>query len=226
MNTEKRVVDTYKLGDPTQLTKKYGVYKPAQNVQKTAFVKKTGVNKNATFNVNDKITLPLEPSTLIVNNEQPTINIVKETNVKGNTRLDLLNFIDIAKLKENRSGFKIKSYDLKSLSHLARLLDIFKNEKPKLYFLEKIKEEMDKVFNNDNNLIADIKELSNDQAKQIKNITKIFNKHDISEPTKTELLYKINILIKDYRTTDDMVNIIIDLIEHQWIVTTKTKTKK
>ncbi len=224
MNTVK-----YKLGDPNQLTKKYGVYQPVKSgtepLAQTTFVKKTGVNQNATYNKNEKITLPLEPSTLITNNEKTPLNIVKETNVKGNTRLDLLNFIDVAKLKKHRSGNIVKSYDLKSLSHLARLLGIFKPEQGKIYFLEQIRAEIDKVFYHDNNLIEDIKTLSNDQAKQIKNITILFDKHDISEPTKTELLSKIQSLIKNYRTSDDIVNIIIDLIEHQWVVTI-TKTKK
>ena len=213
----------YKLGDPEKLSKKYGVYTPLTSSK--TFVKKTGVNKNATFNQMTKITLPLEPTTLITNVEEPSVTAVKEHNIKGNTKLDLLNFIDITKLKENRSGFKIKSYFLDDLKNLARLLDIFKNEKGKLYFLEKIKEEMDKVFNEDNNLIGDIRELSNDEAKQIKNMTKLFNKHDISEPTKTELLNKIKETIKEYRTSDDMVNIIIEVIERQWVEHKKT-TKK
>ena len=213
-----------KLGDAARLSKKYGNYTPITPTK--TITKKIGVNKNATFNQMVKITLPLEPSTLITNTEQPTVTVVKEHNVKGSTKLDLLNFIDITKLKENRSGFKIKSYALDDLKNLARLLEVFKNDKPKLYFLDKVREEMDKVFNNDNNLIADIRLLNNDEAKQIKNIVKLFDKHDISEPTKTELLKKIKETIKAYRTTDDMVNIIIEVIERQWIQHKTKKTKK
>ena len=85
---------------------------------------------------------------------------------------------------------------------------------------------MDKVFGPDNNLIADIKNLTNDQAKQIKNVKKLFDQHDISEPTKTELLNKIKATIKEYRTTDDMVNIIIEVIEREWLKPPKKATPK
>src|SRR5687768_172558 len=127
----------YKLGDREQLSKKYGNIntKPVATARSQRQIKKTAVNQNASFNQMTKITLPLEPSTLIKNMEEPTVTVVKEHNIKGSTKLDLLNFIDLTKLKENRSGFKIKSYALEDLKHLGRLLEIFKNERPKSYFL-------------------------------------------------------------------------------------------
>jgi hypothetical protein len=206
---------TARFGYPELLKKKYGtlITPSTSNIIK----KSTPVNVNATFNITPlKITLPSEPSLATqskILTEETKINVKSVDNYKYN----LLNFIDTSKLIEGRPGFKSKSYYLKELQLLAKKLDLFKNENPKSYFITQIGEAIKQAFGGEPNLIADIKKLTVEEVKKIRNIELLFTKHHITEPTKTELLNKIKVTIKKFYTSDDvLIQQIINTIENEW----------
>lgn len=206
---------TARFGNPDLLKKKYGsLIQPSS----TNIIKKTTpINVNATFNIAPlKITLPTEPHLMtqtLITDEETKITLTTINNQKYN----LLNFIDVSKLIEGRPGFKAKSYFLKELQHLAKKLDLFKNEKSKPYFIEKISEEIKKSFGDEPNLIADIRNLTIEEVKKIKNIELLFTKHHITEPTKSELINKIKATIKKFYTSDAvLIQEIINTIENEW----------
>lgn len=206
---------TARFGNPELLKKKYGNLQPPSTSK--IIKKSTPINVNATFNIMPlKITLPSEPSLATQSKmliEETKINVQPIDNQKYN----LLNFIDTSKLIEGRPGFKAKSYFLKELQHLAKKLDLFKNEKSKPYFIEQISEAIKQAFGNEPNLIADIKNLTVEEVKKIKNIELLFTKHHITEPTKTELLNKIKVTIKKFYTSDDvLIQQIVNTIENEW----------
>lgn len=203
-----------KFGNPELLKKKYGD------------LKKTEINKDVLYERANpvrvkkqelKITLPSQPSLILpsIKIEEEEINPI-DTVTTDTYKHNLLNFIDTDKLVEGRPGFKAKSYFLKELQHLAKLLNIFKNEKNKIYFIEKIQHEIEEAFGEEQNLIADIKELTIDEIKKYKPIEKLFIKHHIAEPTKTDLLSNIKRTIKQYYTSDELVQQVINEIEKEW----------
>lgn len=205
---------TSKFGNPDILKNKYGelnvVSKP-KNIKKSQ-----PINPKAIFNKESlKITLPSEPSLtthIIIFEEENKII----SNVTDYQKYHILNFIDTSKLIEGRPGFKSKSYFLEELKYLAKILKIYKNEKPKSYFIEAIKKEINDEFGEEPNLIADIKKLTLDDVKKIKNIEQLFIKHNIAEPTKTTVINNIKNTIKKYYTSDTLVNQIINSIENEW----------
>ncbi len=206
---------TARYGNPDILKKKYGQHEPSK--KKINMEKTSPTNPKATFN-GFKITLPSEPSLIVESKriEDTVIAPTKQMSV-DNYKNNLLNFIDTSKLIEGRPGFKSKSYFLEDLKHYAKLLNIFKNEKPKSYFIEKINEEIVKSFGDKPNLVADIKAMTIDEIKIIKNMENLFIKHHIAEPTKTDLLKNIKYTIKNYRTSNELVQQVINVIEQEWI---------
>ncbi|HSW76898.1 MAG TPA: hypothetical protein VLG50_07620 [Candidatus Saccharimonadales bacterium] len=141
--------------------------------------------------------------------QQPTI-ISKEDH-----RLDLLNFIDIDKLTEGRSG-KNKSYFLNDLKELAKKLNLFKNQTAKQYFVNEIKNALIHTFDRDPNLIADIKKLDDQKIKHLKTIEELFVKHHISKSTTTSLLFKIKSTLKKFSTSTQLQDHVIETIENEW----------
>jgi hypothetical protein len=207
---------TARFGNAKLLEQKYG--KLSEN-KPMKYEKSAAINKNATFNKILKITLPLEPSLAIVSEPMEMIKEVGSTKeiTIDNYRHHLLNFIDISKLIEGRPGFKSKSYFLEDLKHLSRLLGIFKNEKNKGYFIEKIQDEIKKEFGQEPNLVSDIKNLSEEDLKNMKIIQQLFTKHRIVEPTKTDLLSKVKYIIKKYYTSTELTQQVINVIEKEWM---------
>jgi hypothetical protein len=202
-----------KFGNPKLLKEKYGELS-SQNDNKIIYEKAKQTTK---IKQELKITLPDKPSLIL-----PSIKITEEIEINpidktttDSYKNNLLNYIDVSKLSEGRPGFKSKSYFLSDLIHLSKLLGLFKNEKNKGYFIEKIKDE---IKNNigDTNLVGDIKELSNDDVKNFKNFQNLFKKYHISEPANTKILNNIKSTIKKYYTSDDLVQEVINVLEKEW----------
>lgn len=209
-----------RFGNPELLKKKYGDLKKKE-ADKAILYERAHPVKVKKQEL--KITLPSEPSLIL-----PSVKVVEEVEINpvdtittDTFKHNLLNFIDTSKLVEGRPGFKAKSYFLKELQHLAKLLGIFKNEKNKIYFIEGIQKELKEAFGEEPNLIGDIKELSIDDIKKYKPVEKLFIKHHIAEPTKTDLLGTIKRTIKQYYTSDELVQQVINEIEKEWKPTPK-----
>jgi hypothetical protein len=202
-----------KFGNPKLLKEKYGELS-TQKDNKIIHEKAKQITK---IKQELKITLPDKPSLIL-----PSIKVFEEIEInpidKSTTdsyKHNLLNYIDVSKLNEGRPGFKSKSYFLSDLIHFSKMLGIFKNEKGKGYFIEKIKDE---IKNNigEINLVGDIKELSNDDVKDFKNIQNLFNKHYIAQPDYTKLLNNIKSTIKKFYTSDAIVQEVINVLEKEW----------
>jgi len=210
---------TTRYGNPEVIKKKYATDITTKSNKKFNLTKANPVNKEASYNKPTlKITLPSEPSLRVTHIPlEKEIEMIPTTTLSTDTyKYNLLNFIDIVKLIEGRPGFKGKSYFLEDLKHLATLLNLFKNEKPKRYFIDVIIEEMTNAFGKEPNLIADVKMLKVDEIKKIKYIENLFTKHHISEPTKTNVINNIKMIIKKYYTSDDLIRQVINQIENEW----------
>lgn len=178
------------------------------------------LNKSAIFNQKQelKITLPTSPSVKKkpIVKKQIQIKVNKSLEVKNDIN-DFLNFVDESKLYPGRPKFNVESYFLDDLKNLSRKLGFYKNVESKKYFVDKIKNEYEKYFHNQNNLIEDIKKLNKNEIRQFNIINILFNKHNISQFYKDKLLPSIKQLIKDYSTSEDLHKIIIYEIEKTWI---------
>jgi len=204
-----------RFGNPELLKQKYGNLENKE-VNKELLYKKADFVKQKKHEL--KINLPSHPALILPSQkvtEQMEINPVDKITINS-YKHNLLNFIDTSKLIESRPGFKGKSYFLDELKHLSRLLNIFKNEKNKGFFINAIENEIKNEFDDNLNLVGDIKELSLDDIKKYKKIEKLFIKHHIAEPTKTDLLSRIKMTIKKYYTSDELVQQIINEIEKEW----------
>jgi hypothetical protein len=108
------------------------------------------INKNASFqrkSIPLKITLPLEPTTIIVNKHKEVeikknIIINKEEITIKNVDTDLLNFIDVDKLKVEKSSQYVNTYDLKSLKKYAKAINISFNNLNKKVLIEHINDKI------------------------------------------------------------------------------------
>jgi len=209
------------LGDKVTLEQQYGLLKQPTTTLLSTMTKKR-INPNATFQPKDvHITLPTEPSKLVKPIYPHIVETVKEEPPQiqptENTHGDTLHFIDIDKLQPGRSSAKAKAYDLADLKALAKRLKILKNQKSKVNFIDDIKNELDKLFHGEPNLIGDIKKLSDENIHDIKQISHLFEKHLISKATATDLIRKIKSVLKKYSTSNVLHMHVIDVIEHEWL---------
>lgn len=196
-----------KFGNVKTLKQKYGEYE--YHPQTYQMIKAEPVYQYSDV----KITFPTEPHLLMMK-EKIIEKVETITTTIDYKKINLLNFIDMDKLIEARPG-KVKAYYLDDLKNISKLLNVFKNDRPKSYFIEQITEQMNTMFGNNPNLIKDLKNLD---TKDINVIASLFDKHYISEPTKTDVLSRIKITINKYFNNTDLTNQIIKTIESEWMI--------
>jgi uncharacterized protein YdiU (UPF0061 family) len=181
--------------------------------------KKLPINKDATFQKKPlKITLPLTPTTLIKNTNKKPVEIEKNIIVKQenlvvkNSITDLLNFIDVDKLVDTKSSRYSDTYELKDLKNLAKDLGMSYNNINKKALIDKIKDLLNKTFNNQPNLIGDLKAL---ETLTPTNIEQLLITHRISRDKAHMINTEVSTILKRKDDVEKLKSI-VRLLEMEW----------
>lgn len=236
----------YRFGNEEALRTQWG---PLRQNESTIIKNKTRpVNPKASFNTKSTlvtnrivttITLPTAPALRMParidiipvpspNGEIETKEVLaindKLKHAQEDQKLDLMNFIDVDKLHAGRTTTKNASYKLNAIIKLVKELNLFKNNKNKEYFIDVLKEELNKTFHQEKNLVGDLKALDDDDIRDIQIIKNLFKKQFISQKVTDDLLIKIKKTLKDYSTSTDLQNQVVNVIEKTWMPKEKAKT--
>lgn len=192
----------YQYGDVKKLEEKYGPLRQSTTIFN---VPSKPININASFQQQLKITLPLSPMLEVKPVE--TKEVIK-VDTKINEHLEILNFIDAVKLTPGRAGKANVTYSLADLVELSKKLKLPKSQS-KPVNIENIKNELNKTFGEQLNLIGQLRQFS---SITLNDLNDLLYKNDISTTT-------LNKLIKTIKTKhgDNIpINDIISILEREW----------
>lgn len=182
---------------------------------------KSPVNKSALFqNKNFTITLPTEPAVTISNknkelNVQTNIIVQEEEKEIKHNVLELLNFIDVNRLLNQKKSKHSDIYELSDLKKFAALVNINFNNIKKGQLIDAIKQKIKENIGGPN-LIDHLRDLNPKLAPKtlLKHIDVLMDKHEISENKKEAILS----IIKDQlKLQVDPIKYVIHVLENEWL---------